>query len=143
MRAPYTQLYLHAVWATWDRLPLITPEIQPKVFAAIQAQSQKAAVDILTIGGVSDHVHVLLRFPTTTSIADVVKYLKGGSTHLITQVMRLPDPFKWQGGYGAFTISKTAVPRVRDYILRQEEHHRQNRTLPDLETTATPDSPRS
>jgi len=94
MRAPYTQLYLHAVWATWDRLPLITPDIQPKVFAAIQAQSQKVAVDILTVGGVADHVHVLLRFPTTTTIADVVKSLKGGSTHLITHVMRLPEPFQ-------------------------------------------------
>ncbi|HLL83729.1 MAG TPA: transposase [Longimicrobium sp.] len=139
MRAPYTQLYLHAVWSTWDRLPLITPDIQPKVFAAIQAQSEKVAVDILTIGGVADHVHVLLRFPTTRTIADVIKSLKGGSTHLITQVMRLPDPFKWQGGYGAFTISKTGVPRVRDYILRQEEHHRFGRTLLDLEATATPE----
>ena len=139
MRAPYTQLYLHAVWATWDRLPRITPAVQPQVFAAIQAQSQKVAVDILTIGGVADHVHVLLRYPNTKTVADIIKALKGGSSHLVSQVMRLPDPFRWQGGYGAFTVSKSAVPKVRDYILRQEQHHRSGTVLPDLETTATPE----
>ena len=71
-----------------------------------------------------DHVHVLVRFPTTVSIADLVRRIKGASSHLVTHVLRSPEPFKWQGGYGVFSVSRRHVPVVRDYVLNQEQHHR-------------------
>jgi putative transposase len=138
MRAPYTQLYLHLVWATWDRWPLITPEIRPIAYAGIQGQANRAKVDLIALGGVEDHVHALLRFPTTITIADLVRHLKGATSHLITHEVRRGETFRWQGGYGAFTVSKSAVGRARDYVLNQEAHHAHGTVHPELEATSEP-----
>ena len=71
--------------------------------------------------------------PTTVSVAQLVKQVKGSSSHLVSQ--RLRTPFKWQGGYGAFTVSPRHVPKVRDYVLTQERHHADGSTHPMLELT--------
>ena len=131
MREPFTQLYLHLVWATWDRLPLISPELRPAVYGCIQAECRSLGAELLTIGGIEDHVHVLVRIPTTISVAGLVKQTKGASSHLAAQ--RLGKTFKWQGAYGAFTVSRADVPRIRAYILRQEEHHRSGELNPAME----------
>ncbi|HEX5726214.1 MAG TPA: IS200/IS605 family transposase [Longimicrobiaceae bacterium] len=122
MREPWTQLFVHLVWSTWDRAPFLTAQIQPLVYDCLQGECSRLGADVIAIGGIEDHVHLLARIPTTVSIAGLVKQLKGSSSHLVSH--RLGETFKWQGGYGAFTVSKSNVPRVRSYVLRQEEHHR-------------------
>src|SRR2546423_15114338 len=101
MRAPYTQLYLHLVWSTWRRLPLITPELQRDVYASLAHQSEQLGADVLAIGGITDHVHLLVRFPTTVTVSQFVGRAKGATSHLITHVRSSPEPFKWQGRHGA------------------------------------------
>ncbi|HEX8691905.1 MAG TPA: IS200/IS605 family transposase [Longimicrobium sp.] len=136
MREPYTQLYLHVTWSTWDRLPLITPDRQPVVYASIQQQCSVLGADVLAIGGIEDHVHVLLRFRPTHSISHLVGRMKGASSRVVEQASR--EPFKWQGAYGAFTVSKRGVPVVRDYVLNQTEHHRSGVLIHALELTSAP-----
>ena len=138
MHHPYTQLYLHLVWATWDRLPLIRPEIRQPIYGCIQDQLRKHRCEVIAIGGIEDHVHVLTRFPTTVPVATIVKHAKGASSHLMTQTVDRGSFFKWQGYYGAFTIAKNQEPRVRDYILHQEEHHATGRLSPELERVCEP-----
>jgi REP element-mobilizing transposase RayT len=128
MRAPWTEVYLHLVWSTWQRQPFITAELQPRVYGALAHQCVGVGADVIAIGGMPDHVHVLVRMPTTISISELVRRLKGASSHLVTHVLRWPEPFKWQGGYGAFSVSKRHVPVVRDYVLNQEQHHREGTT---------------
>src|SRR4051812_13446610 len=123
MREPYTQLYLHLVWATWDRRPLIRPDLRQGIYGCIHEQVSKHRCEPLAIGGIEDHVHVLVRFNPMARISDVVQHAKGASSHLVTQVLDPGGFFKWQGYYGAFTLSRQQAPHVRDYILRQEEHH--------------------
>ena len=135
MRAPYTQLYLHLVWATWNRLPLITPELRGDVYAALQHRCKALNTDVIAIGGMEDHVHLLVRFPTTISVSGLVQQVKGATSHLVTHVVRPDTPFQWQGGYGAFTVSKRGVPTVRDYVLNQERHHREGTVFTPLERT--------
>jgi len=122
MRAPWTELYLHLVWSTWRRHPFITPELQPRLYGSLAHHCAELGGDVIAIGGMPDHVHMLVRFPTTIAISDFVRRLKGGTSHLITKVLEWPEPFKWQGGYGAFTVSKH-VPVIREYVLNQERHH--------------------
>ena len=132
MHQPYTQLYLHLVWATWDRLPLVRPEIRSAIYGCIQDQLRKHRCNVIAIGGMPDHVHVLTRFPTTVSIATIVKHAKGASSNLMTHELERGNFFKWQGYYGAFTIAKPHVHHVRRYVLNQEAHHatgRLSRTL--------------
>jgi REP element-mobilizing transposase RayT len=128
MRHKHTELYLRLVWGTWDRLPLLTPDVQAPLYACIQAECKALGVEVLAIGGITDHVHLLVRIPPTISVAELVKQVKGSSSHLVTHRLPGGGTFKWQGGYGAFTVSTSEVPRIREYILRQEEHHR-DRTL--------------
>ena len=133
MREPFTQIYLHAVWATWDRLPLLQGEIQAAVCDCIQAECTRMKVELLAIGGIEDHIHVLARLPVSQGIPDFIKQIKGSSSHLITHQVRPDAFFKWQGAYGAFTLAKADVARLRHYILHQSEHHRGGSVDPDQE----------
>jgi REP element-mobilizing transposase RayT len=121
MREPFTKLYLHVTWATWNREPLITPWLMEAIDHCIRAECIKLRANVEAFGGVQDHVHLLVRFPTTVSVAELVKQVKGSSSHLVSR--RLNVAFKWQGGYGAFTVSHYHLDKVRDYVLRQPEHH--------------------
>jgi putative transposase len=122
MRSPYTQLYLHLVWATWDRLPLITPAIEARLYAEIARKCRELGCIPLAIGGVPDHVHVLLRGNATLPVATIVKEVKGSSSHLANHVLT-KDAFKWQGSYSAFTLRKSEAPLVKAYVERQKQHH--------------------
>ena len=123
MRAPYTQLYLHCVWATWDRRPLITPALESVLYAAIQAKCHALQSPCQAIGGMPDHVHVLVRLNPTVAVASLFKEIKGSSSHLLTHAAQPGEFFKWQGAYGAFTVSKADVPGVIAYIDHQKQHH--------------------
>ncbi len=126
MREPYTQLYVHMVWATWDRLPLITIAIEPRLYAAVATKCRKLKCEPLAIGGIEDHVHLLARLHTTIAIATLAKEVKGASSHLVTHEITPGEFFKWQGAYGAFTLRKSEVPQVKAYILNQIQHHAEN-----------------
>ena len=133
MREPYTQLYIHVVWSTWDRHPILAEDLKRPVFACIKAECDKLGATLIAIGGPADHVHVLVRIPTTVSVAALVKQLKGSSSHLVNHCLGREARFQWQEGYGAFTVSKSVGPAVRAYIQKQEEHHRLGTTEKDLE----------
>src|SRR3954468_13331789 len=105
----YHELYLHLVWCTWSRKALITPEIRDPLYECILGQVKKLRCEPLAIGGMQDHVHLLLRWPTTVGVGEVVKHAKGGSSHLITHVVKPGSFFKWQHHYGALTVGKSSV----------------------------------
>jgi putative transposase len=132
-RHPHTELYVHLVWATWDRAPLITPAVRDRIYPMMQRKAAELRADVLAIGGIEDHVHVLARFRPTVAIADLVQQMKGASSFLASQVMGCP--FKWQGAYGAYSVSRSGLRVVRDYVLNQEAHHRDNTTHAVLEAT--------
>ena len=101
MREPYTQLYVHLDWATWDRMPLLTDELHSAVYACIQAECNELKSEILALGGVADHVHLLVRIPASVSISELLKQVKGSSSHLATHRLRPGEFFKWQGAHGS------------------------------------------
>ena len=139
MRAPYTQLYVHLVWATWDRLPLITEAILPRLYAAIAEKCRELKCVPIAIGGMSEHVHLLARLHSTIAVATLVKEVKGSSSHLVTHEIARGDFFKWQGAYGAFTLRKDEVAMVSAYIEHQREHHaaRANSLIVEWEQTSS------
>jgi len=123
MPSNYTQLFVHLVWATWDRLPLIRPVDEPRLYSAISAKCDELRCKLIAVGGVSDHVHVLVEFPTTISMADLAKGIKGSTSHLMNHAIAPERDFKWQGSYGAFTVSKGMLDRVANYVRDQKLHH--------------------
>ena len=133
MREPLVQIYTHLVWATWNRLPLLTEELRPFVYSCIQSECGDLKTEVLALGGIADHIHLLVRMPSTISLATLVKQIKGASSHLVTQRLLPGEFFKWQGSYGAFSVSKLELPRMVDYIRHQEQHHRNHSIIAEYE----------
>ena len=124
MRWRDDHLYAHLVWATWDREPWLTPDLEPTVIACIGDQCQRLGAEIVALEAVPDHVHLLVKLPTRISVAVLVKQVKGASTHLLNAT-RSDDEAKylWQGSYGAYSVSRSDLPRVQRYVMCQKEHH--------------------
>jgi REP element-mobilizing transposase RayT len=135
MRRNKLRLYLHLVWATWDRLPLITPEIERRLYRSIESEAQAQGCKVLALNGMADHVHLVVSFPATITIANLLKQVKGVSSHFVNQVLAPPTPFKWQGSYGAFTVSRWDVDKIAQYVKRQKEHHAANELRLEWEET--------
>ena len=133
MRENFTQLYLHCVWATWDRLPLITPDIQKVVYGSIIGKCDRLGCTVIAIGGIEEHVHLLTGVPPTLTVSELIKHVKGSSSHLINHEIKPGEFFKWQGGYGAFTVSRKDLDLVANYIKNQAIHHRQKSLIYDWE----------
>ena len=133
MRGNFTQLYLHFVWATWDRLPLITPDIQKVVYASIISKCDQLGCTVVAIGGIEEHVHLLTGVPPTLTVSDLIKHIKGSSSHFINHQIKPGKFFKWQGSYGVFTVSHKELDTVANYIRNQAVHHREKSMISDWE----------
>jgi len=123
MKSVRVEVFVHFVWSTWDRLPLIRAHDERRLWGAIRATLEGIGCEVLAVGGVADHVHVLARVPATFALSEVVRRAKGASSHFMNQEIAVGTEFRWQGGYGAFSVSRGEVPRVASYILAQAEHH--------------------
>ena len=128
-----THVYVHFVWATWNRAPRITPEIEPRLYACIGRKVQENRCELKEIGGTGDHVHCLVRLHATVSVAWLAKEMKGASSHLVTHEVPGGESFKWQGTYGAFSVSPHEVETLRAYIRRQKDHHARGETRAEWE----------
>ena len=127
MPESHTELYIHLVWSTWDKQPSLSVDIKHAVYACIKEECAKLGAQAIAIGGTDDHVHLLARIPSTLSVAMLAKQAKGASSHPATHELGCSE-FKWQGHYGAFTVSTSALPNVQAYIREQERHHRKRTT---------------
>ena len=122
MARTYTKLIYHIVFSTKERVPLITAEIRDRLYPYLGGVIRGEKGSLLEIGGIADHVHILARFGAAVAVSEMVKRIKGNSSHWLSQ--ELGVWFAWQLGYGAFTVSESQVAAVRKYIQRQEEHHK-------------------
>jgi len=128
MRHNKLSLYVHIVWTTWDREPFLTPFIEPQVHRVIEHEAQKLGCAILAIGGVEDHVHILIEFPPTVALSHLVKQIKGVSSLFVNEELHPDFQFKWRGSYAALTVSRWDVKSVVGYIQRQKQHHAEGTT---------------
>ncbi len=119
-----SKIWIHAVFSTKDRQPLIQPAISQSIYDELRRNLIETGCFVDCIGGVADHVHLLFLLNPTKSIADVLKQIKGASSHAFNQQTLTGSRFAWQTGYGTFSVSEGHLQRVRQYIHNQEEHHR-------------------
>lgn len=121
---------VHVVFSTKDREPWLTPSIRPRLHAYLAEVARGHGCQAYRVGGVADHVHLALTLPRTMTQSDLVKELKTSSNHWLGRQDSHFANFAWQRGYGFFSIGKSQLPALTDYIDNQEEHHRQ-RTFQD------------
>ena len=122
MAHTFTCLYVHAVFGTRFRRPLILPEIRPKLWSYIGGIAREHNFRALTVGGMGEHAHVLLSLNPAIAVSEAIKHIKAGSSSWMTRITG--KDFKWQEGYAAFSVSLSNLDSVRHYIDHQEEHHR-------------------
>jgi len=120
----YVSSYHHCVFSTKERRPLITASLQERLWPFLGGIARQNKMKALEIGGVADHVHILLSLPATMPIAKAMQLIKGGSSKWIHE--NFPDQrlFAWQEKYGAFSVSVSQLDTIIAYIKNQPEHHR-------------------
>ena len=118
-------VYVHLIFSTKDRRPLLrNNEVREALHANLGGISKQLECPPIRVGGVEDHVHLLARFGRTITQAEWVKELKRVSNLWMKEQGREYTDFQWQGGYADFSVSKSNLEQVKEYIETQEEHHR-------------------
>ncbi len=129
---PFWRTFYHLVWATKNREPLITPEIEPRLVAYIVRKAAELGVFVYVINGWTDHLHLIVAIPPHVSVSELVKHLKGASSHDLNQ-QGLDVHFGWQRGYGVLTLGQRQRPDAEHYVRQQKEHHRADTVIAWLE----------
>ena len=118
------KIWIHLVFATKNRQPFLTNAIRRDVFQHILRNSNSKGIEMDFVNGYYDHAHCLFKLPSQMSIATAAQRIKGESSHWINQEQLVQQHFQWQDDYYAESVSLKDVPRIRNYIKKQEEHHR-------------------
>ena len=120
----FTNLLFHIIYSTKYRKPTIRMEWQDDLYGYIGGIVRDQKGTLLRIGGVEDHVHLLVKLSPTIAISDVLRKIKSNSSKWINERPDVTRKFEWQSGYAAFSVSESQMPSVSEYIANQAEHHR-------------------
>jgi len=120
----YSRCWIHLVWGTLHRERVLGRDARRKLAAYLQQYAEGKQIYLKSVYGNADHVHALFDLPTGTTIEQVTQLFKGSSSHWINEQRLVHGKFAWGRGYGAFSVSQSAVDTVAKYIAGQEEHHR-------------------
>ena len=124
----FTRLNYHIVFGTKFRRNSIRNEIVEPFYEYIGATIRNRKGNLIQIGGIEDHLHLLVSLPPTITVSDAVRDIKANASKWINEnrndTRNASDKFEWQIGYGAFTVSYSHIEIVQSYILDQREHHR-------------------
>ena len=119
----YISSYHHCVFATKDRRPFITEALAERLYPYLGGIARENDFKAVAIGGIENHVHILLSLPATMTISKALQLIKGGSSKWIHDTFPEHRTFSWQEKYGAFSVSLSQLDTVIAYIQRQKEHH--------------------
>jgi REP element-mobilizing transposase RayT len=120
----YVSSYFHCVFGTKDRRPSLSPALRERLWPYMGGIARQNDITPLEIGGVEDHVHLVLALPSTLSIAKAIQLIKGGSSKWVHETFPELWAFGWQKKYAAFTVSLSQLDRTIRYVRNQETHHR-------------------
>ena len=123
MTHSHNKIWVHAVWATKDRDPLIRPEIEEIIYGNMRNEFEGIGCAVKIINGMPEHVHCLFLLNPLKSIAEVIKQIKGSTSHFINDKNLTKEKFIWQSGYAAYSVSESQLIKVYNYILNQKVHH--------------------
>ena len=132
MASTHTCLLYHLIFATKDRAPLIITDVRQDLHEYLGGTVRGLKAVPLGVGGVADHVHLLVSLNATHCLAHFMRDLKKNSSVWVAERSR-NRRFKWQEGYAALTVSASSRDSVRNYIARQEAHHRKKSSREELE----------
>ena len=119
----YNQIWIHAIWATKNRQPLIGSKIEKTVFDFMRKQFEELGCPVRIINGMPDHVHCLFLQNPQKTVTETIKQIKGSTSHFVNQNSLTEERFSWQTGYACFSVSQSVVEKTFRYIQNQKPHH--------------------
>lgn len=120
----WVRIWVHAVFTTQRREPNLSSDIRHLLFEHIKQNCRTKDIHLDSIGGWVDHLHLLISLGREQDIAKVMMLVKGESAHWLNQQKLFRGKFRWQDDYFAISVAESQLEKVRDYIARQEEHHK-------------------
>jgi putative transposase len=124
MSSSYCNLLYHIIFSTKRREPWLTAKIRSRTHEYLGGAIRNEEGIAMIINGTADHVHILAKLRQDKAISKLIGELKANSSGWISRTFEDCAGFAWQEGYGAFTVSRSQLPKVHRYIEKQEEHHR-------------------
>jgi REP element-mobilizing transposase RayT len=124
----FWRTYYHLVWATKKRSALITPELERELYPYLISKTHALGLATYAVNGDEDHIHWVGSIPPKLSVSQSVQTIKGASSYFVTNALHWPEAFKWQRGFGVFTLGESQLERAISYVENQKEHHRANTT---------------
>lgn len=122
----YSKILVHAVWSTNNRTPYLVKTVRHRLYDQMNRVISDCRGVLHEIGGVEDHVHLLIEMPKDKALSDLIQTVKASATHwLKSHSGNQFRDFEWQTGFGGFTVSLSRMESVKHYIQNQEEHHRE------------------
>ncbi|HEY0515104.1 MAG TPA: IS200/IS605 family transposase [Thermoanaerobaculia bacterium] len=123
MASTFTNLLYHIVFSTKDRMPAIHEGLRERLYEYVGGIIRGERGTSLEIGGVPDHIHLLVKLKSDMAIAEIVRLIKSNSSKWVNESKGSATRFEWQTGYAAFSVSESQARKVRQYIQTQESHH--------------------
>jgi REP element-mobilizing transposase RayT len=123
MPQSFAAVYVHIVFSTKHRTPAIRSDWSERLYQYIGGIVANGRGELLAVGGMPDHVHLLVSLGRDWSLANLLREAKAGSSKWVHDHFPNDVEFSWQNGYGAFSVSKSNLPAVKQYIADQEKHH--------------------
>jgi putative transposase len=123
----FIKIWIHSIWATKGREPLLTKELRKQLFAHIVANAKTKNIYIDSLNGYTDHAHSLFALSADQSVSKIIQLIKGESSYWINKNELCLSHFEWQDEYFAVSVSESQLDTVRKYIRFQEYHHQQKK----------------
>jgi REP element-mobilizing transposase RayT len=129
----YWQLFYHLIWATQNREPLLTGDIEDTIYGFMRSKAIGLGAKVFAMNGTTDHVHLVVAIPPNIAVSKFVGQVKAVASTRFNKSGISRQPFFWQGEYGAFSFDGKRLPNYITYVERQKEHHARRTVIPILE----------
>jgi len=120
----HTKNWVHIVWSTYNKQRVLNENTRVKLFNHLIDLAKELSIHSERLNVQPDHIHILIILPADKTLADIAKRFKGESSRFINENDLIQGRFRWQRGYGAFSVSASQLDKVKKYIENQDEHHR-------------------
>ncbi len=123
-----TFIYIHAIWCTAGKQPVLTRIVRKVLFACMKKSAEESGIQVMVVNGGDEHVHCLFKLMPAQSVSAIVDRIQSESENWLNNNKLLSEPFKWNAAYSAWSVSPSTVDKAAEYISRQEAYH-QEKTL--------------
>jgi putative transposase len=137
---PYWRLFYHFVWGTKNRLPLIAIEWENSLHNVIAAKATELSAFVHAVGGIEDHVHLVVSVPPKIALSTFIGQVKGNSSHFVNHELDVGVYFAWQAEYGVVSFGGRMLDMVVRYAKDQRRHHRDGTVMAMLERFVAEDA---